>query len=231
MADTSQRNGSDKTLEVLLLSVPPEHRENVTRAFYNTARGDPTSGPAQFAVLQSAMFNAIIDKLNSAIAAAGQRSSANGIGPGQLKSTQLEAITSSIKALPGREDIASKKDLQSIEQTIQKIETSRGTMPKTEHWVSQWSKIVLVGFILFGFGYLLCWAQIHTEGDARVDRVIHTQQKAYEVPLWLSSHNGSISRAPIDPSGETQGIIIYPGEAKLAAPKVTDKGIIVIPIK
>lgn len=137
---------------------------------------------------------------------------------------------------PGRGGVASKKDLQRIEQqmaqalqAIQKLEK-----PKPEHWTSRGIKFVVAGLILIGLGYLICLTQLHADGDARVDRIIHTQMKAYEVPLWLISHNGSIYKGPITPSeghSETQGIILCPGESKLSAPWVTDKGYIVVPIR
>jgi hypothetical protein len=194
--------------------------------FHKLSGGDPNSFVAQFFDL----FNDILQRQPKAHAP-------NGIGPGQLKSTQLEAITVILKALPGREDVASKKDLQRLEQQVAQVVQAVqkiGAPDKTEHWTSQWVKILGVGFILFGLGYLLCWAQLHTEGEARVDRIIQTQKTEYHVPLWLLSHQGSISLGPLKPSeghNETQGIIINPGDAKLAAPWVSLEGYTVVPIR
>ncbi len=45
----------------------------------------------------------------------------NGIQPGQLKSTQLEAIALSLKSLPGRDDVGSKQDLQALQQEVARV--------------------------------------------------------------------------------------------------------------
>src|ERR1700686_3810227 len=61
---------------------------------------------------------------------------------------------------PGRDDVASKKDIQRLEQAIQKLREipSTNRSAHTEHWASQWAKLVGGGLILIGLGYLLCWA-------------------------------------------------------------------------
>ena len=222
----------------------PELPEAWRRSVYQSAAqsGLTETDPLWwFLVEQARMLQQFLDALPNAKASG----NGNGVSPGQLKSTQLEAITVSLKALPRRDDVPSKKDLQRIEQqldqavqAIQKIEKARDRQSpgqgQAEHWASRWAKIVGVGFILFGLGYLLCWAQLHTEGDARVDRIINTQKTEYRVPLWLISHQGSISLGPLKPSeghNETQGVIIYPGDLKLAQPWVSTDGATVVPIK
>jgi hypothetical protein len=216
-------------LRAMLLAAgeDPEVQAEISRAYYAHLEGARGSPFVMVAVLLSAIGNAILHSAPS--------TNGNGVGPGQLKSTQLEAITASLKALPGREDVVSKKDFQRLEQQVaqgaqalQKISVPA----KTEHWASRWAKILGVGFLMGVIGYLLCWAQIHTEGDARVDRVIHTQQKAYEVPLWLSSNGGSISKGPITPvNGHTQALIIHPGESNLADPFVSNERDIIVPLR
>lgn len=221
-------------LRAILLAAgdDPEVQAQISRSYYAHLEGAKGSPFVMVAVLLSAIGNAILQRTSSATP------STNGVSPGQLKSSQIEAITSSLKALPGRDEVASKKDLQRLEQAIQKIEKARDTpsfvQSQPEHWASRWAKLAGVGFILFGLGYLICLAQLHAEGDARVDRIIRTQKQAYEVPLWLASNNGSISKGPLKPSeghGETQGIIIVPGDAKFAAPWVSQEGYVVVPIR
>jgi hypothetical protein len=233
MSEAVNRLDNDPPVLRALLVAAGDDREvsaQITRAYYGVMEGAHSSPSVMHAILLSAIYNAFLRSIAS--------SNGNGVSPGQLKSSQLEAITVSLKALPVRDDVASKKDLQRIEQAIQKIEKIQDRQSpgqiQTEYWASRWAKLAGVGFILFGLGYLLCWAQLHREGDARVDRIINSQKTEYHVPLWLISHQGSISLGPLKPSeghNETQGIIIYPGDLKLAQPWVSTDGATVVPIK
>lgn len=161
----------------------------------------------------------------------------NGISPAQLKPAQIEALTVSLKALPGRDDVASKKDLQRLEQAIQKIEKARerqsAGQAKTEHWASRWAKLVGVGLILIGIGYLLCWARTHSEleaqmirdhqlADERVMHVINTRPEDYRPFLDFISYGGTMTRESIPAAPgtiETEGFVMLPG--RLAKPWIS----------
>jgi hypothetical protein len=102
-----------------------EVRAEITRAYYAHQEGAKASPWVMSAVLLSAIGNAVLR--------ATPASNGNGVGDGQLKSSQLEALALSLKALPGRDEVASKQDLQALQQqvsqvaqAVQKIEQASG---------------------------------------------------------------------------------------------------------
>ncbi|SRR6266481_1737106 len=191
-------------------------------------------------------------------AEAAGHSKLNGNQPADLKLSQLsdlikktDALALSVKALPRREDAVSRQDIEKLIDTAGKGSENPELMAFLDDWritksqenstkrtVTRWlgrvAAIAVMATILFGTGYLVCWINSRKDFDARVDRVIDAQQSAYRVPLFLAAHQGSIAMGPLKPAeghNESQGIIIWPGDLKLAPSWVSTDGATVVPVR
>jgi hypothetical protein len=213
------------------------------KLFPTAAKAGLTEDDPLYAVLaaQSEMLKAFLDTLPAT----------NGSQPADLKLSQLsdlikrtEALAMSVKSLPRREDIekllgvAGLKENPDLTAFLEewRITKSQESSPKSAvtRWLGQVAMMAVIAFIVFGAGYIVCWIHLRKDVDARVDRIIDAQQSAYRVPLFLAAHQGSIALGPLKPAeghNESQGIIIRPGDLKLAQSWVSTDGATVVPLQ
>jgi len=164
---------------------------------------------------------------------------------------RTDALALCIKSLPRREDVASRQDIEKLLEAAGKAKenpeltaflddwritkSQENTANRTvTRWLGRVAAIALITSIVFVAGYLVCWINLRKDFDARVDRVIEAQQSAYRVPLFLAAHRGSIALAPLKPAeghNESQGIVIWPGDLKLAQSWVSTDGATVVPVQ
>jgi hypothetical protein len=197
-----------------------------------------------------------LDAFLAVTAEAAGPSKLNGNQPADLKLAQLsdlnkrtDALALCVKSLPRREDVVSRQDIEKLldaaglanpdlmafldEWRITKSQES-STKRAVTRLLGRIAAIAALTFIVFGVGYLVCWINLHKNFDARIDSVIEAHQSAYRVPLFLAAHQGSIALGPLTPAeghNESQGIIIRPGDLKLAQPWVSTDGATVVPLR
>lgn len=110
-------------LRALLLAAGKDREVHaqIARAYYGVMEGAKFSPSVLHAILLSAVYNAILVHTDLPSSSA---SNGNGKQPGQPKSSQLEAIAISLKSLPSRADIASRQDLQALQQQLSQMAES-----------------------------------------------------------------------------------------------------------
>jgi hypothetical protein len=99
--------------------------------------------------------------------------------------------------------------------------------PSAKELFRDWSILIaivlVIASIAFGSGYALCWINIHTDADARIDRMLARQPAALQAQLLLQQHGGSLTReSVIGANGKTEGIVLRHGD--LPRPWVSSDG-------
>jgi hypothetical protein len=248
-------------LRALLLAAGADTgaREQIRRAYHGNMEGARSSPFVLHGILLSAIYASIlarIDQRSTPATTAAEK--LNGNQPADLKLSQFsdlikrtDALALSVKALPRREDAVSRQDIEKMLSAAGKASENpeliaflddwritksqeNSTKRTVTRWLGRVAVIAAITFIIFGAGYLVCWINLRKDFDARVDRVIDAQQSAYRVPLFLAAHQGSIALAPLKPAeghNESQGIIIWPGDLKLAPSWVSTDGATVVPVR
>ena len=89
--------------------------------------------------------------------------------------------------------------------------------PTAKELFRDWSILIgivlLIASIAFGAGYVLCWIKVHTDADARIDRVLARQPAALQAQLLLQQHGGSLTKeSVIGANGKIEGIVIRHGD-------------------
>jgi len=167
---------------------------------------------------------------------------------GVLKSTQLEAITVSLKALPGRDDVASKKDLAALQEEIRKAKPDTDLKPVLNdilHTLQnetrrrdgdgplmKWAKragIALAAAVLtYFFGH---W-QADQQSNARLLDALK-QSSSLSLTNVLRSGGGNLEPTRVDRAdGKTvDGILVRGGTFKLDYPVLYSDNSVRIPLK
>jgi len=246
-------------LRALLLAAGADigAREQIRQAYHGHLEGARSSPFVLHGILLSAIYASIRASIDErAVPAATAAEKLNSNQPADLKLSQLsdlikrtDALALCIKSLPRREDAVSRQDIEKLLEAAGKAnpeltaflddwritKSQENSVNRTvTRWLGRVAAIALITSIVFVAGYLVCWINLRKDFDARVDRVIEAQQSAYRVPLFLAAHRGSIALAPLKPAeghNESQGIIIWPGDLKLAESWVSTDGATVVPLR
>jgi hypothetical protein len=229
------------------LKIGDDHEVNaeISTAYHVLLEGSKRSPFVMSGVLLSAIGKAILARLDAILAKTS--ASPNGSkepGEGRLTTPQFQALKNLIesqsallKALPAERGGEDNPALSAFLEDY-RFEKSQKTKRRLWDQIGKWSIIVTVVAAIVASAclltYLLTWRQIQIAANRQVERVIASQPFNDQVPAFLASHHGKIFKGPLTQNqdhGETEGIIIMPGDLKLSKSWVSTDGATVIPIQ
>jgi hypothetical protein len=228
---------------MLLCAQDPEVAAEISRAYYGCLEGRKASPFVMLSVLQSAIGNAILTELAAIRKGSGARpvqfDPKSFPNQADFKSFQAEIL----KAIRERGGDEPKTPPRETPKTPDRpVSTESKT---TRLWIHA-GIAVAIAATLFGAGFLVCWMQLHSEldgklnherrvSDERVQYIINQKPADARVFLDFVSMGGLMTRGAITPDPahpEKEGFILHSFGPRLSKPWISsDEQAAVIPIR